>query len=123
MKGTLIKKDHRSFVSSHILECLSLEDSLSVFVKWAFKEREERRYPHLVNIGREIVKKCGGNPPLGIENIKGFTFFKIWNLPDTNEILSVLKLSYDQMPSDMKKCFATLCHYFTQGVMHLIVFM
>jgi len=30
---------------------------LSLFVKWAFKEDEEEKHPHLVNIGKEIVKK------------------------------------------------------------------
>ncbi|CAJ2671449.1 unnamed protein product [Trifolium pratense] len=110
-------------VSPHILEGLSLEDSLSLFVKWAFKEGEESRYPHLVNIGREIVKRCGGIP-LAVRAIGGLLFSKyetgdwenvrdneIWNLPGTDEILSALKLSYAQMPSDMKKCFATLSLY------------
>ncbi|XP_045793327.1 putative disease resistance protein RGA1 [Trifolium pratense] len=111
-------------VSPHILEGLSLEDSLSLFVKWAFKEGVERRYPQLVNIGREIVKKCGGHP-LAVRTVGGLLFSKydsvgfwenvrdneIWNLPGTDEILSALKLSYAQMPSDMKKCFATLSLY------------
>ncbi|KAJ1408980.1 Virus X resistance protein-like, coiled-coil domain [Sesbania bispinosa] len=35
-------------IPSHILEGLSLEDSLSVFIKWAFKEGEEGKYPHLI---------------------------------------------------------------------------
>jgi hypothetical protein len=77
-------------VSSHILEGLSREDSLSVFVKWAFKEREERRYPHLVNIGREIVKKCAGNP-LAVRTLGGLLFSKYetvgyWENVRDNEI-------------------------------------
>ncbi|GAU30042.1 hypothetical protein TSUD_332110 [Trifolium subterraneum] len=110
-------------VSPHILEGLSLEDSLSLFVKWAFKEGVERKYPQLVNIAREIVKKCGGNP-LAVRTVGGLLFSKyetgywenvrdneIWNLPGTDEILSALQLSYAQMPSDMKQCFATLSLY------------
>ncbi|GAU30040.1 hypothetical protein TSUD_332090 [Trifolium subterraneum] len=110
-------------VSPHILEGLSLEDSLSLFIKWAFKEGEESRYPHLVNIAREIVKKCGGNP-LAVRTIGGLLFSKyetgywenmreneIWDSPGRDRILSALKLSYAQMPSDMKKCFATLSLY------------
>lgn len=50
-------------VPSHILEGLFLEDSLWHLVKWAFKEKEEEeKYPHLINIGKEIVKKCRGIP-------------------------------------------------------------
>jgi len=30
-----------------------MEDSLTLFIKWAFKEGEKKRYPHLVDIGRE----------------------------------------------------------------------
>ncbi|BAT85277.1 hypothetical protein VIGAN_04280500 [Vigna angularis var. angularis] len=56
-------------VPSHILEGLSKEESLSLFVKWAFKEGEEEKHPHLVNIGREIVKKCRGGS-IGSENIR-----------------------------------------------------
>jgi hypothetical protein len=111
-------------VSPHILEGLSLEDSLSLFVKWAFKDGVEKRYPQLVNIGREIVKKCGGNP-LAVRTVGGLLFSKyetvgywenvrdneIWNLSGTDEILFALKLSYAQMPSDMKKCFVTLSLY------------
>jgi Leucine-rich repeat (LRR) protein len=36
---------------------------------------------------------------------------EIWNFPGTNEIFSALKLSYSQMPSDLKKCFARLSLY------------
>ncbi|KAL4304858.1 hypothetical protein AHAS_Ahas16G0020300 [Arachis hypogaea] len=43
-------------VPSHDLECLSLEDSLSLFVKWAFKEGEEEKHPNLVTIGKEITR-------------------------------------------------------------------
>ncbi|CAI8613970.1 unnamed protein product [Vicia faba] len=111
-------------VSSHNLEGLSLEDSLSLFVKWAFKEGEARRYPHLVNIGREIVKKCGGIP-LAVRTVGSLLFSKyetveywenvkdneIWNLPDAHGILPALELSYRRMPSAMQKCFALFSLY------------
>jgi len=106
-------------VPSHILEGLSEEDSLSLFVKWAFKEGEEEKHPHLVNIGREIVKKCRG-VPLAVRTLGSLLFSKfeaskweyvcdneIWNLPQKkDDILPALKLSYDLMPSYLRQCFA-----------------
>ena len=42
------------------LDGLSQEDCLSLFVKFAFKEGEEKQYLSLLEIGKEIVKKCKG---------------------------------------------------------------
>ncbi|XP_022719682.1 putative disease resistance protein RGA1 [Durio zibethinus] len=39
---------------------LSHKDCLSLFVKWAFREGDEKVYPNLMRIGDEIVKKCKG---------------------------------------------------------------
>jgi hypothetical protein len=115
-------------IPSHILVGLSLEDSLSVFVKWAFKEGEEKKYPHLVDIGRDIVKKCGGIP-LALRTLGSSLFSKydtdewecirdnqiwngyIWNAEDTGNILHALKLSYYQMPCYLKECFALFSLY------------
>jgi hypothetical protein len=105
--------------SSHILQGLSREDSLSVFVKWAFKEEEVKNYPEFVEIGKEIVQKCGGLP-LALRTLGSSLFLKfdiedwkfvmdneIWNLPQKeDDILPAIKLSYDQLPSYLKRCFA-----------------
>ena len=109
---------------SHILEGLSEEDSLSLFVKWAFKEGEEEKHPHLVNIGRQIVKKCRG-VPLAARTLGSLLFSKfeaseweyvsnneIWNLSQKkDDILPALKLSYDLMPSYLRQCFAMFSLY------------
>ncbi|PNX92798.1 disease resistance protein rga2-like [Trifolium pratense] len=115
-------------IPSHILVGLSLEDSLLVFVKWAFKEGEAKKYPHLVDIGRDIVKKCGGIP-LALRTLGSSLFSKydtdewecvrdnqIWNChirnaEDTGNILHALKLSYYQMPCYLKECFALFSLY------------
>ncbi|MED6130111.1 hypothetical protein PIB30_114843, partial [Stylosanthes scabra] len=62
-------------VPFHDLEALSLQDSLSLFVKWAFKEGEEEKHPDLVMIGEEIVKKCRG-VPLAVKTLASLLFSK-----------------------------------------------
>ncbi|XP_061360639.1 putative disease resistance protein RGA1 [Gastrolobium bilobum] len=117
--------------SSYGLQGLSEDDSLSLFVKWAFKEGEETKYPELLEIAKEIVEKCGGLP-LAVRTLGSSLFLKvdkeewvsvrdneIWNLPSKEgDILPALKLSYDQLPSYLKPCFAcfSLCpkdYFFT----------
>jgi len=44
-------------------------------VKWAFKDGDENRHQNLVNIGGEIVKKCGG-VPLAARSLGAFLFSK-----------------------------------------------
>ncbi|KAK2400339.1 putative disease resistance protein RGA3 [Trifolium repens] len=113
--------DVMSTNTSHILELegLSQNDSLSVFVQWAFKEGEDKNHPELMEVGKDIVQKCGGLP-LAIRTLGSSLFLKfdiekwnivkdseIWNLPiEDDGILPALKLSYDQLPSYLKQCFA-----------------
>ncbi|KAL2565404.1 hypothetical protein GLYMA_19G137200v4 [Glycine max] len=112
-------------VASYKLQNLSPENSLSLFVKWAFKnEGEEEKHPHLVNIGKEIVKKCKG-VPLAVRTLGSLLFSKfeaneweyvrdneIWNLPQNkDDILPALKLSYDFLPSYLRQCFALFSLY------------
>ncbi|GAU30052.1 hypothetical protein TSUD_332210 [Trifolium subterraneum] len=106
-------------VPSYVLEGLSQENCLSLFVKWAFKDGEEENYSNLVEIGKEIVKKCAG-VPLAIKTLGSSLFLKfdlnkwifirdreIWNLEQKkDDILPALKLSYDEMPSYLRQCFA-----------------
>ncbi|KRG95185.1 hypothetical protein GLYMA_19G135500v4 [Glycine max] len=111
-------------VTSYKLRSLSPENSLSLFVKWAFKEGKEEKHPHLVNIGKEIVKKCRG-VPLAVRTLGSLLFSKfeaneweyvrdneIWNLPQKkDDILPALKLSYDFLPSYLRQCFALFSIY------------
>ncbi|KAG4927836.1 hypothetical protein JHK85_054322 [Glycine max] len=111
-------------VTSHKLQSLSPENSLSLFVKWAFKEGEEEKHPHLVNIGKEILNKCKG-VPLAVRTLGSLLFSKfeakeweyvrdneIWNLPQKkDDILPALKLSYDFLPSYLRQCFALFSLY------------
>ncbi|KEH41280.1 NB-ARC domain disease resistance protein [Medicago truncatula] len=111
-------------VPSYVLKGLSIENCLSLFVKWAFKEGEEDKYPNLVEIGKEIVKKCAG-VPLVVRTLGSCLFSKfdlnkwelardseMWTLEQKqNDILPALKLSYDKMPSYLRHCFAYIAMY------------
>jgi len=111
-------------VPSYVFEGLSTKDCLSLFVKWAFKEGEEEKYPNLLEIGKEIVKKCQGVPlavrTLGSSLFSNFDLSKwefvmdseIWNLEQRkDDILPALKLSYDQMPFYLRQCVAYFSLY------------
>ena len=101
------------------LKGLSGDDCLSVLLKWAFNERDYEKYHNLVNIGRDIVRKCGG-VPLAARTLGSLLYAtiderewlsvrdsEVWELvQNENDILPVLRLSYDQMPSYLKQCFA-----------------
>nr|WKW55433.1 Rpi-blb1 [Solanum bulbocastanum] len=100
------------------LSNLSQEDCWLLFMQRAFGHQEEIN-PNLVAIGKEIVKKNGG-VPLAAKTLGGILCFKreerawehvrdspIWNLPqDESSILPALRLSYHQLPLDLKQCFA-----------------
>ncbi|XP_057438096.1 putative disease resistance protein RGA3 [Lotus japonicus] len=111
-------------VPMHVLQGLPQKDCLSLFVKWAFKDGEEEKYPKLMEIGNEIVKKCRG-VPLAVRTLGNFLFsdldlekwkfvrdHQIWNLEQKkDDILPALKLSYDEMPSYLRHCFASFSLY------------
>ena len=103
----------------HDIEGLAEDDCLSLFLRWAFNEGEEKQYPNLINIGKKIVKKCKG-VPLAVKTLGGLLYSKteerdwisirdneIWKLEQKDDdILPALRLSYNQLPSYLKQCFA-----------------
>ncbi|KAL6219967.1 hypothetical protein ACLB2K_007725 [Fragaria x ananassa] len=46
----------------HSLEDLSQKDCMPLFIQRAFNRGEEQRYPNSIEIGKDIVNKCGGVP-------------------------------------------------------------
>ena len=98
---------------------LAEEEGLTLLLKWAFKQGQEYQYPNLVEIGKDIVKKCGG-VPLAVRTLGSLLYLKtdendwirvrdseIWRLEQKeNHILPALRLSYNEMPSYLKHCFA-----------------
>ncbi|OMO52056.1 Disease resistance protein [Corchorus capsularis] len=119
---TTRSKKVASSMKSHLeydLGCLSHDDCLSLFLRWASIEGQEERHKTLVQIGNEIVKKCKGNPlaakTLGsllslTTDEKDWLFIKdneIWELKqEDDDIMPVLRLSYNQMPPYLKSCYA-----------------
>ncbi|XLQ98972.1 putative disease resistance protein RGA1 [Arachis ipaensis] len=102
---------------AHYLDRLSDDDCWSLFKLRAFgPDREERA--ELVTIGKEIVKKCGGSP-LAALALGGAMHSRstknewlevqrsdLWSLPDGNDIMRVLRLSYSCLTPTLKQCFA-----------------
>ncbi|KAG5556091.1 hypothetical protein RHGRI_006650 [Rhododendron griersonianum] len=106
-------------IAPYKLRGLSNSECLTILVELAFKEGEEGNHEHLVNIGEEIVVKCGG-VPLAAVTLGSLLFLKrderdwlhVRNsemrvlVQSEDDILPILKLSYDQMPRKLKNCFA-----------------
>ncbi|PRQ48971.1 putative P-loop containing nucleoside triphosphate hydrolase, leucine-rich repeat domain, L [Rosa chinensis] len=101
----------------HSLEGLPHKDCMSLFIKRAFKKGEEQHYQHLIEIGEDIVKKCGG-VPLAVTTVGSMLYLNrerhhwlrvidddMWSIGNDN-ILPALKLSYDALPQHLKPCFA-----------------
>ncbi|CAE6075812.1 unnamed protein product [Arabidopsis arenosa] len=114
---------------THRPQLLSTDNSWLLFCKVAFAANDgtcER--PELEDVGKEIVTKCKGLP-LTIKAVGGLLLCKDhvyheWrriadhfrdelrgNTSETDNVMSSLQLSYDELPSHLKLCFLTLSLY------------
>ncbi|KAK9138967.1 hypothetical protein Sjap_009561 [Stephania japonica] len=101
------------------LQILPSADCWDIFERRAFCAGGPVKSSTLEAIGREIVKKCAG-VPLALKTMGGLMHSKheekewleiqnspIWNIADADSrIIGVLKLSYDNLSSPLKRCFA-----------------
>ncbi|GAU20843.1 hypothetical protein TSUD_120350 [Trifolium subterraneum] len=109
------------------LQQLDKNDCWSLFVTHAFRDKKLCEYPNLESIGKKIVDKCGGLP-LAVKTLGQLLrrkFFDhewrkiletdMWQFSDEdNNINPVLRLSYHNLPSNRKRCFA-YCSIFPKG--------
>ncbi|GLT87566.1 hypothetical protein SLE2022_056450 [Rubroshorea leprosula] len=102
----------------HHLSLLEDDACLSLFAQHALGAENFDAYPDLKGVGEKIVEKCK-RLPLAIKTLGGLLRGKahhaewenilnseIWDLPAGNgSILPALKLSYNHLPSHLKRCF------------------
>ncbi|KAK8307244.1 hypothetical protein V6Z12_D03G181300 [Gossypium hirsutum] len=122
-------------ISLYDLEQLSYDNCLSLFLKLAFKEGEEKQHDNLVRIGKGIVQKCKG-VALAVKTLGSLLCStrvqhdwelvrdsELWELKqEENDILPALKLSYDHLPWYLKQCFA-FCSVFPKDLKFGYIFL
>ncbi|CAO2819548.1 unnamed protein product [Amaranthus hypochondriacus] len=128
-EGSKILVTTRSKKVARIMESLAMyelqgltnEKSWELFVKVAFEPGQAQQQPRLVELGKKIVKKCA-NVPLAIRTLGSLLYGeeeRKWSLlmntslaklsdgnQGVNDIISILKLSYNDLWSPLKNCFA-----------------
>ncbi|KAL1172113.1 hypothetical protein V6Z11_A05G327700 [Gossypium hirsutum] len=106
-------------VPTYHLDVLSADDCSKLFAKHAFDGSSPTKHPDLMEIGEAIVKRCGGLP-LAAKTLGGLLRCKpdadewnkilhsnFWDISnDASNILPALTLSYQYLPSHLKRCFA-----------------
>ncbi|GKV39826.1 hypothetical protein SLEP1_g47542 [Rubroshorea leprosula] len=100
------------------LALLENDACLSLFACHALGVENFDAYSNLKGVGEKIVEKCK-RLPLAIKTLSGLLRgklhfgeweyilnSKIWDLPeDSSDILPALRLSYNHLPSHLKRCF------------------
>ncbi|XP_058106843.1 putative disease resistance protein RGA3 [Magnolia sinica] len=114
---TVMKVTGRAF--THLLKPLQEDDCWLFFSRIAFLGRSTREQLELEGVGRQIANKCGG-VPLVVKRIGNAMRFRrtvrewklvlesqTWDLPIVARgIVFELQVSYYNMPSHLKQCFA-----------------
>ena len=112
--------------STYELKILSNDACWHVFSQHALGAMDFTMHPELEEIGRQILHRCQGSP-LAAKVLGGLLHTKhnsdgwnnvlnskMWEIPEKSSILSILKLSYQHLPSHLKRGFA-YCSLFPKG--------
>ena len=135
VESTMRTKGYNSFrITAYYLKPLSDEECWSIFVKYAFEDKCLNSNPQLEGIHRRLVRKCSG-VPLAVRTLgallfnrpeaEGYSYVYEWHSKleqlieyhypsEMIDIQSVLRLSYDIFPPQLKRCFA-YCSIFPAG--------
>ncbi|KAJ3701339.1 hypothetical protein LUZ61_005044 [Rhynchospora tenuis] len=113
------------------LDYMSEEQCWQIFVHYAFGQIIHNTSSNLVEIGKQIVKKCG-KLPLAVKSIarilrhesKEETWREIlesqlWESHASNEIFHCLQMSYSRLPTYLKPCFL-YCSMFPRDYCHSV---
>ncbi|XP_016492099.2 putative disease resistance protein RGA3 [Nicotiana tabacum] len=106
-------------IHQHKLGDLSEEEAWALFEKMAFECNKESENSSLVEIGKKIVKRCGG-VPLVIRSVGSllrlkrtedeWIYFMNQDLSSItrggDSVMAILRLSYNHLPHHLKICFA-----------------
>ncbi|GLT35217.1 hypothetical protein SLA2020_096860 [Shorea laevis] len=109
------------------LELLQDDTCLPLFTRHALGKENFDAHPNLQDVGEKLVKRCK-RLPLALKTLAGILRGKlrrdvwenvlksdIWSSSeDRSEILPALRLSYNHLPSHLKRCFA-YCALFPKG--------
>uniref|UniRef100_A0ACD6AG50 Uncharacterized protein n=1 Tax=Avena sativa TaxID=4498 RepID=A0ACD6AG50_AVESA len=109
--------------SSFFLQGLGRDDSWLLFKQHAFGRRNPEDFPELKTVGDQIVQKLKGSA-LALKVIGGHLNGKYsdveWkhvlhkNVLNSDDILAILRLSYESLPEHLQQCFA-YCSLFPKG--------
>ncbi|XP_078152898.1 putative disease resistance protein RGA3 [Carex rostrata] len=100
------------------------EDSCwQLFRHYAFLGTSDTMPPHLVNMGKDIMRKCGGLP-LAVKSIASLLRHEtdeerwieilengLWESYPSNDIFPALQISYAHLPGHLKPCFLLCSMY------------
>ncbi|XP_059461447.1 putative disease resistance RPP13-like protein 1 isoform X2 [Corylus avellana] len=105
-------------IPAYHLKELSYDDCLSIFANNALGTSDFSTHPNLKDIGEGIVRRCKGSPlqakvfggilhnEVGCDIWEKVLKANIWEIHEVDcEILSSLMLSYNYLPSHLKRCF------------------
>ena len=105
-------------IQPYFLSGLNEHDSWFLFKQMAFENGQEPKNSSIKEIGMEIIEKCKG-VPLAITSLgsllylkneeKDWLYFKNNELSKVAKIIQTLKLSYDELSSNLRQCFAYCC--------------